>query len=97
MPDTSRTRAALAALCPDNTTGAITPQVLRDFIASSLTLLDTPPGTAAPLNVAASGNAAAGGGRIPGRRRSRRRTRTRCGRRISKASSRPGMGSTAIP
>lgn len=35
MPDTIRTQAALQTLCADNTTGAITPQVLRDFIVSA--------------------------------------------------------------
>jgi hypothetical protein len=34
MPDTARTRAALVALLADNTSGAITEQVLRDFLAS---------------------------------------------------------------
>jgi len=36
MTDTVRLRAALAALFPDNTSGDISPQDLRDFLASAL-------------------------------------------------------------
>lgn len=34
MPDTKRDKAALVALFPDNTTGLISPQDLRDFLES---------------------------------------------------------------
>jgi len=34
MTDTARTESQLLALCPDNTSGAISPQDLRDLIAS---------------------------------------------------------------
>ncbi len=36
MPDTIRTRAALVALLPDNITGAIDAQDVRDFLASAV-------------------------------------------------------------
>lgn len=36
MADTGRTRAALITLFADNTTKAITPQIARDFIVSSM-------------------------------------------------------------
>lgn len=35
MTDTQRTKAQLTTLCADNNIGAITPQILRDFIESS--------------------------------------------------------------
>lgn len=40
MPDTIRTTAALLALAPDNSTGEISPQDLRDFIVSAFNRLD---------------------------------------------------------
>src|SRR5689334_18142826 len=42
MPDTARTTSALQALAADNTSGAITAQVLRDFIVSVWNNVDTP-------------------------------------------------------
>lgn len=40
MPDTVRTKAELLTLFPDNTTQEISPQDIRDFVVSTLTVLD---------------------------------------------------------